>query len=709
MKKLNLTQYLLILLLILTPSSLVYTAPNDVENNILLQKLAHENNIRERFTKGVSTILKPEEYLLSISIELQSEAELEKNRAERKKKRDELRAKELKEAKEKGESAKIKAGDFVVGDITRYEDGEDLLYMDKFDFSTPLEISKPEDRGESSRPYQSFADGGVYVETIADRVKNINVEVLIENSISKESTTMVQNLLAKINTPVLGLTPKISFGRIALIPLDELKKKQEEKVELDKKKKQELEDAQKREDELKAKMAEMKARTKKLQEVDWLEGFKTPLAIVIAALAMLLIGYYFVTSGIKFGNKFLTTIDDVFSRPGTAAERAGPPTGAGGEGVGLASMEMSGGSFSLDDDVPLVGFDRFVSLLKSSPTEALLLIRRWISNEEDGTLEALTIVIKKASTDELLYMFDNLTVNERSQWKKKLKTNLTRQGLRLGDTFMEAQIMDGIILPPPTLDLTSKEILSRLSPQECAELIQDDFEVGSVLLNVLPFDFLARTFDHVDPETTLLLADYGLNYTDGLLNEKKEELKEMLLKIKDKQNPAYTPFLDKIIEMIPNVGIAKEDALFDSLFRNGQTETLKQVAIQHFPASLIKKAPQDFIKKIIMKYPRKQRVEYLLSLTTEDRTFFLSIFGGDTEKMRSFIEADLEVVAKNEILLTKIKKNKDKIGKAFIQFVREYISDNKASLPEMERLVEDWVDNKTQDVEDDFEEITEAA
>ncbi len=651
----------------------------DFGSDIFSQKAAHENNIRDKLSKGIGSILKPNEYVLNVTITLEDEALAAQKRAKKKaeveRAENQVKNQLAKESQDNKQTPIVNAGD--------YNDGENALYIDKFDFSAPLGLDVNLQNNASNIGQLQIGS----TPSIIDRIKDISVEILIDQNVSALRQSMVKELTQKINSPIAEILPNINFSTISLIPLEEinaLKAKKAKEIAMD------------RAAEVKAKADEIKAKEVNNPFIKWLQDLKIPIAIILFGILMALVSLAAIGKLMKFGNKFLGTLDEVFSKSPSQQAAELPATGAGGEGFGAgSSVSMSGGSLSLDDDVPLVGFDRFMSLLKSSPNEALLLIRRWINQKPEGAIEGLTIIVKKSSTDDLMYMFDNLNVNERAKWKKLLMTDMDRNGLRLGDTFMEAQIMEDIILPPPTIDKEAKKILSKISPQECADIIKNDFEIGSILLNVLPTDFIADTYELLDSETALLLSDYGLNFTDGLLNEKKDDLNKILEKLNDQQNTQFAPFLDKIVEMIPFVGPEKEKTLFDSLFRNDQITILSDVSKEFFPTELIQRLPEDVIRKILMKYPRKQRVEFLLSISEADREFYLSVFGTESSKMRSFIEADISVVRENLTLMKSIKNFKDRIGRSFTHFFRTELKLDESVLSDIEKIIDEWIDHKS--------------
>ncbi|OFZ35731.1 MAG: hypothetical protein A2504_09005 [Bdellovibrionales bacterium RIFOXYD12_FULL_39_22] len=669
-------------------------------SDIFTQKTEQENNLRNKISNGISSILKPNEYVVNVTISIEDDTESVERRAKQKaalKEAEEKAARELEEKKKEEEKQREKqakdAANPFVRNAQEYDNGENALFIDKFDLPFPIQLGgQTEDEKNKNEPSLREILGQINLNqesvSIMDRIKNVTVEVLIDKSVSPLRQDMVKDLLQRIVTPIAAVTPQVSYASIGLIPPDEANAKREEEEARLAKLKLELEEAKKA-----AERVEENPVLKMIRE------FKIPIAIVLFALLIGFLGFALLGRMIQFGNKFLTTLDEAFTKTPAQQAAAHAPTGAGGEGVGgmlAGQLSMSGGTISLDDDVPLVGFDRFMSLLKSSPNEALLLIRRWINQQAEGSTQALTIIIKKSSTDDLLYIFDNLSVTERAQWKKNLVTDMDKNNLRLGDTFIEAQIMEDIILPPPTLDKESKKILSRITPQECARILRDDFEIGSILLNVLPTDFIADTYELIDQETALLLSDYGLNYTDGLLNEKREELTKLLSTLDTKQKSVYAPFLDKIVDMIPYVGLEKERALFDSLYRNGKVEILKEVARENFPGELINRLSEDVVRKILMKYKRDQRVEFLLSLDDAEREFYLSVFGDKNSKMRSFIEADMELILENESKVSTIKSFKEKIGRAFIQFFRKELSIDESASPEIDRIIDDWIGEKAQ-------------
>ena len=149
--------------------------PYNFGTDILSQKTAHENNIRERLSRGIESILKPNEYVVNVNIVLEKDELAAAKKAER-----DAKTKELLDLQKKERDSKKKDSttdsekdqqknaaeaptttpeastvqkatrNVTVPTITaieRYDNGENSLFIDKFDFQEAFSLKVGEGRG----------------------------------------------------------------------------------------------------------------------------------------------------------------------------------------------------------------------------------------------------------------------------------------------------------------------------------------------------------------------------------------------------------------------------------------------------------------------------------------------------------------------------------------------------------------------------------
>jgi len=571
------------------------TLPYNVEKDILMQKMALEKDIKEKFSSAVGTVLEKNEFVIEVKVLLKNNQQtlfpvLGKSKKRRK----------------------------------------DTLFIEKFDLTTPLEII--DKRG-----------------SIEARLDTIDLEILIDKETRPIKIRMVKALVKRLSRPVLGVEPVITYTSMPIIapPLPKIKPKEMTWLE-------------------------------RLKE--WLVTLKNPIGLMFASILLFILGWLLVSRLLAFGNRFLTTLKEVFN---PEIEES------------FEDMDESISDDVQDDldsgELVLAGYNKFLELLENNADEALLLVRRWLSIKMDGSEEALTIIVRQSTTQQLIYLFENTTLEERKEWKHMLLTNLSLNKLRKGDNFIESQILDDHLLPPPALDSETKKILSEMTPEECANVAHEDMEIGAILLNVLPAGFIVRVYEHLDAEDIEMLADYGMRYTESLLEEKKTRLKDLLMEHHIPEENIKAPFLEKITDLIPVVSSTSERALFHSLMNNNQIHLLKETAHKYFPSELLENLPNEILRTSFLKYPTKRKIEFLLSRDEEQRNFYLDILGDETSKVRELLDVDLSTGLEDEFIMQKMQENSDQIWVDFIAFMRTQLRHDINAKDDMERVINEWI------------------
>lgn len=336
----------------------------------------------------------------------------------------------------------------------------------------------------------------------------------------------------------------------------------------------------------------------------------------------------------------------------------------------------------------MAGIDRFKAFFENSRFDACLLIKKWIKSADKEEANALRALVQQLDNIILSEIFKSLTEEERSDWKVLLDRPLGHEELLRANKFISSQIVAEIILPSVIVDKDVSDLLLKLRPERAAKLCEKHPKQGRILLNVMNAKFVSKILENVSPQNVDILIESSLRFNPNKLSEDMTEFKNVLNQYLEKKE--QIPFLKKVREILPSTSPMRELPLYRALGSSGDLDTMIDLAMVNFPAHLVSKLPENFLKSALNAYPLNEKIEFFLSLNEEERGFYLNLSAPLGSKARDLLDIEFESASTDLMLQRRLKESGEEIKSQFVYHIRNLLKQEKSMEAPSFKIIEDW-------------------
>lgn len=337
----------------------------------------------------------------------------------------------------------------------------------------------------------------------------------------------------------------------------------------------------------------------------------------------------------------------------------------------------------------LNGIERFRTFLGKNEVDASMLIKKWIKSAEKDEQNALRAVVQQLDNSELVKVFDRLTPDERAEWKKYLDKAVDGEGLRRANVFISTQIVEEIIVPSAISDPEVQDLLLKIKPEQAARFVQENPDLGKILMNVMNTKFVSRIIDNLDNSYIDSIIDSSIEFDASDIESNLESFKSKLGEYQDEKK--RVPFLERVQELIPIASPSRENSLFKALAKAGDQEGMYKLASQYFPAVLVPELPLNFLKINLQKYPMAAKIEMLLSIDNSLKDHFVGIFAPEGSKANDMLQLEFEKAENDISVQRRVRESGEEIWKEFVEFSRKQIKSDKTVAGDVDAMVTEWV------------------
>ncbi|MCO4793110.1 MAG: hypothetical protein KC493_05340 [Bacteriovoracaceae bacterium] len=418
--------------------------------------------------------------------------------------------------------------------------------------------------------------------------------------------------------------------------------------------------------------------------IDYASKFSVALGLLLSALLMGLVAFVIFRMYKKMKEN----------------EQAQAAAGAGGAGAGGDSgsddddedEDDMGGAFSMGgEDMAggLNGIERFRTFLSKNEVDASMLIKKWIKSAEKEEQNALRAVVQQLDNSELVKIFDKLTPDERAEWKKYLNKSVDGDGLIRANVFISTQIVEEIIVPAAITDPETQDLLLKIKPEQAAKFVQENPDLGKILMNVMNTKFVSKIIDNLDNSYIDNVIDSSIEFDNSEIESNLDSFKSKLGEYQDEKK--RIPFLERVAELIPIASPSRETSLFKALAKSGDEDGMYNLASQYFPAVLVPELPINFLKTILQKYSMGPKIEMLLSIDESLKDHFVGIFAPEGSKANDMLQLEFEKAENDISVQRRVRENGEDIWKEFVDFSRKEIKNDKTVAGDIDSMVSEWV------------------
>lgn len=355
---------------------------------------------------------------------------------------------------------------------------------------------------------------------------------------------------------------------------------------------------------------------------------------------------------------------------------------------------VSSGSDDSTGAVGLNGVERFKSYSKTSQKDAVLLIKKWLGEDDKNGKQALRAIVQQMDNGDLGSIFTYLNENEKADWRKLLERPLNTTELISANEFISNQIVQSIIIPSYIDDPETYDLLLKLRPEQLVEIIKEDPVTSSFLMNALSLNFVNQVLSKCDAETRNSLIEKSVQVKQKEIFEGQAQIKSVLSRYVEERE--QSPFIEKITQLIPISSPEFEDSLFKNLGLHSGRESLLEMGRKFFPASEINSLPPEFLKTILMNYPLVAKSQMLLVISEELKESFMEMFAPVGSKANDMLTLEFDNITKNELEFKKLLDRGNQVWKEFVDFTRLSIKRDKHIKNEVDIILSAWADNLVQ-------------
>lgn len=564
-------------------------------------------------------------------------------------------------------------GDFIVKTRVQYNDPG----MPKFEDLNidPLKISDIS-FDESKGDYIAFSKVGLEVPLLGkyyqenqsklkeiyrfnesyDLFKNIEgiiVSITLSNKLTDAQTTIAKNIAKSIDISYADIKPQVKFktAEIEYIPepktLDESKKDEEKPAPVGMK-----------------------------EILEFIGKFGNALGMILmVVLAGLLAN--------KLLNRFIDHQNALkqMSERHNLNEDVTKDEEAEGEDGALAEDEKSAEVYTVE---------RFSKLIEHNIDQAVVLVKKWIKQNDSRFELALTALAQQLKTEELEKMFTSLNAQEREGWTQSIQEFLTFAELQMANKFITEEIVRELIGGSFIDDFDVVDMILQMDINAVKGFLRENQRFGAYLLNLLNSSMVSKVFKEISPEQVETYIAASLNVDPADILEHKAELKSALEVYT--RRTKLTPFNFKIQKIVGEVTPDKEEVLYNFMSQQGNLELLVSTAKKNIPGKLIFEFSQDVIKALLQDYPMEKKVEFIAVLSEGERNKVMNCYP-EGSNGREMLEMELETVEADELRVKRLRRQTDAVWKDFVQFAREVLNSSDEFSSQVEMVVQAWAEN----------------
>ena len=504
-----------------------------------------------------------------------------------------------------------------------------------------------------------------------ENIGSITIDLVLDTQVDKTREAIVTKLLDRVSPTIKKAKAKINVSRLDLV------------------------------------VAKAPIEPFKLKPIDWLKEFKDPagrlLALTVFGFMIFLISFIGITKANKLGQSAVTA----FKEYTVSQQELGQKKNESNIDVGQISNTQNGEAstheeapedaaasalISSQHDKELAGIEKFKKLVAQNPQAASLFVRQWIKIKPEGSIDALIILTRSIQPENLIKLFELMSVGERKSLSKLLNSPLSKDALGRADLFLNNQIIMDLITPKTDIDPALQELLMGVTHEEIASLALDNAEAAAGVMTLLPSSQMVNIAEALPNELCEKIFPLCASMTNDQALRRMEEAKSSLLTIRGQGQPAASPFIESIPDLMANANLTKERLLYSVLASSNQWSTIDRLSHHRFPASLVEQLPADILKEVFLLLPNTRRAELVVSQAPDMQRTLLSCAGEPGKKLRDMLDLEVKELESNGELKEKLQASKEKLWMDFVETVRKVLRADPNSSKATNQVLAKWID-----------------
>jgi hypothetical protein len=337
------------------------------------------------------------------------------------------------------------------------------------------------------------------------------------------------------------------------------------------------------------------------------------------------------------------------------------------------------------------GFEQFKEIVESQPERAAYLIKQWLYSGAPIAEAILSTLPRYLNLNNLNKVLSLLNEADRKQWNRANNTADHQFKFAELDHNLVHLIAAHLIEPDTKLSDSVRQLIATITPQEGVSLIKQEPGIGVLLASVLPGLQYSRILSLLDSQSIQQIAVQSESMGKEDFTYASIKLEKLLKDYRDKAEEGRTVFVEKVPELIKELGYTKEGVLFESVARSRDMQLLQDLAVDFFPAELIRTLPTATLKTILDTVPLSEKSELIYSLQSE-RDILLNTFAEG--RLKEVIMVELDEIENDENRSRTVIRNSERYWQDFVNRLRFKVRNDQSFRDELTETIQSWARQK---------------
>ena len=300
---------------------------------------------------------------------------------------------------------------------------------------------------------------------------------------------------------------------------------------------------------------------------EWVSELKDSLALLFSSIILFLMGLIISKRYIKIQEKRISSAESLALSQQATAENTSTEEGT------IENAELTEDRNQLNPDA-ISGFKQFQHLLNEKPERSTYLIKQWLYSDDEATKALIVELPHQIDLTDLQKIIDLLSSDDRKQWNRVNSLQTKAFPIAQLDQLIKHKLSSSLIEPELEIEEKTKQLIASMSPQEGVHCIQKEPATGALLASVMPTLQYTRILSLIDNNTIRKIAQLSSQMDDEKIKYTALKLEKLILEHRKQTKSQSSNFIEKVPEMIRDLGYQKEDALFESVAEKGNDEAL---------------------------------------------------------------------------------------------------------------------------------------
>lgn len=607
-------------------------------NSLNWQKLALEERIERRFTNSLSAVLKENQYLVDIAVEV-----------------DEPLAPNLGNSKPAGPR---------VSDIKLEESRGDFIAFSKMGLEVPiLDKFFDEDKQKLMNLYKFNETYDLFKSITA-----VKVTVFLSDKLPPELAEIAKNVVGGTRLAISGIKPDVQFETMGL---EYTPPKVAEKAA--------AAEAAKFEKSIERIKEATEAKEPKIWAKDWYEWASR----WGNAVGLLLATIIFSVLAFTIFRQWKALMEKLNAKNTEKEEKS-----AENSEEQLATEGETAQDVQEDDVQSKHGLERFQQCLTQHPDEAINIIRSWIKDETPDSILNLRTIAQQSSREEMEILLAGLLQEQRDRWNSFLGQHLEAADILKASKVIFQDVVKAMLVPSRIKDGELQNLLLELDMDRTVEFLNQSESFVGIMLNILSPTTVSKIISQADEKKVDKWLVDGASFDFSSLESRLPELREALKTFSKATAPS--PFLQRLVEMIPSASPAREKTLYKALATAGGTHLIGELASQNLPYDLVMKLPMQALREAFQSLPVAKRIEVVVSKNAAERELLMDALADANTPARDMMEMELSNLSNDTARLTQIEARSEDTWIEFVKTVRHFLRGSTSSQPMVRSMVGEW-------------------